>query len=124
MKKIFNSLREDNHLSVYMQKQTLQELYGTTILIESIMNSRPILSISKSHEALMLTPKELMFPYLTADQVKHWVTQAMLGITGLLTSSPPPRRLSSPRTPSCKKHYSSTSRPRGSAIDLGKEITM
>jgi hypothetical protein len=47
-----------------------------------VMNCRPILTISKSHEALMLTPKELMSPFLTADQVETWVTQAVLGITG------------------------------------------
>ena len=65
LKQIFNSLREDTHSSIYAQKQTLQELYGKLMLIESIMNSRPILSVSKSQEVMMLTPKQMMSPFLT-----------------------------------------------------------
>ena len=88
MKRIFNSLREDKNSSIYAQKQTLQELYGKTMLIESIMNSRPILSVSKRHEVLMLTPKELMSPFLTSDQVETWVKQAILGDNGPPDISP------------------------------------
>ena len=60
----------------------MQELYGKTMLIESIMNSRPILSVSKSQEVLMLTPKQLMSPFLSSEQVETWVTQNILGLTG------------------------------------------
>ena len=67
---IFNSLREDTHSSIYAKKQTLQELYGKLMLIESIMNSRPILSVSKSQEVMMLTPKQMMSPFLTSQQVE------------------------------------------------------
>ena len=88
MKKVFNSLREDKHSSMYQQAQSLQELYGKCLLVESAINSRPILSISKSHETLMLTPKELLSPFLSSSQVELWVTQAVLGLTGPPDISP------------------------------------
>ena len=88
MKKVFNSLREDKHSSMYQQAQSLQELYGKCLLVESAINSRPILSISKSHETLMLTPKELLSPFLSSSQVELWVTQAMFGLTGPPDISP------------------------------------
>ena len=75
-------MREDTQASIYQQKNTLQELYGKLIMIESVMNSRPILSISKSQEVMMLTPKQMMSPFLTSIQVETWVTQNILGLTG------------------------------------------
>ena len=51
-KKILNSLREDLNQSVYVQQNSLEELYGKLYSIEAVMNSRPILLTNKDSDTM------------------------------------------------------------------------
>ena len=80
-KKILNSLREDVNASIYVQHNTLEELYGKLFSVEAVMNSRPILLSNKDSDAMLICPKMLLSPYLTAAQLQSWVLDVLSPLT-------------------------------------------
>ena len=80
-KKILNSLREDVDRTIYNQNNSLEELYGKLFSVEAVMNSRPILLSNKNSDAMLICPKMLLSPYLTAAQLQSWVLDVLSPLT-------------------------------------------
>ena len=76
-KQILNSMREDSNNSVFHQSNTQEELQAKLYSVESVLNSRPILMHTKSAEAMVLTPKMLISPFLSGDQYQEWLIDAL-----------------------------------------------
>ena len=76
-KQILSSMNEDSNKSVYNQTNTQEELQAKLYSIESILNSRPILMHTKSAEAMVITPKMLISPFLSVDKYQDWLIDAL-----------------------------------------------
>ena len=84
-KKILSSLKEDPLKSIYAQPNTLEELLGKLLSVESVMNSRPILISHKDSGVQVITPKMILSPYLTPAQLQSWVLDTLEPLTALNT---------------------------------------
>ena len=71
-KSILMSLREDSNKSIHHQPQTIVELNGKLLLVESIMSLRPILSSSKDHLEPVLTPRKITHPWVTPHEMNQY----------------------------------------------------
>ena len=76
-KKILGSLKEDPNQSIYRQPQTVEELVGKMYSVEAILNSRPILLIDRHSTSRVITPKQLLSPYLSPHQLRAWATDVL-----------------------------------------------
>ena len=81
IKRVFSSMRESRLDSVYFQPQTLLELQGKLFKIEGILNARPILSYSRSQDLRVSSPKELLSPSMSQDQLQEWIIKTVAGVT-------------------------------------------
>ena len=84
-KKILSSLKEDPMKSIYQQPNTLEELMGKLLSVESIMNARPILISHKDSGVQVMCPKMILSPYLTSTQLQSWVLDILEPLTALNT---------------------------------------
>ena len=76
-KKILGSLKEDPNQSIYRQNQTVEELMGKMFSVEAVLNSRPILIIDRHSNSRVITPKQLLSPYLSPPQLRAWATDVL-----------------------------------------------
>jgi hypothetical protein len=76
-KKILGSLKEDPNASIYRQPQTVEELMGKMYSVEAVLNSRPILLIDRHSNSRVITPKQLLSPYLSPPQLRAWATDVL-----------------------------------------------
>jgi hypothetical protein len=80
-----SSLKEDPLKSIYAQPNTLEELLGKLLSVEAVMNSRPILTTNKDSEVTIITPKMILSPYLSPEQLQSWVLDTLEPLTAMNT---------------------------------------
>lgn len=71
-KSILMSLRGDSNKSIHHQPQTIVELNGKLLLVESIMSFRTILSSSKDNLEPVLTPRKITHPWVTPHEMNQY----------------------------------------------------
>ena len=76
-KKIFASMKEDTSKSLYNQPQSVEELIGKLYAIEAAVNSRPYLVSTNDSSTTVLTPKQLLSPWMSGEEVSSWVEQVL-----------------------------------------------
>lgn len=70
-------MRENVNTSVYHQSQTIEELQGKLYSVEAVLNSRPILISDKDSGTRVLTPKQLLSPFLSANELSQWAMDVL-----------------------------------------------